>query len=36
MGHPQEVATAVVWLMSDEAAYVVGHCLAADGGFLAG
>lgn len=36
MGHPQEVAMAVVWLLSDEAAYVVGHCLAADGGFLAG
>ncbi|KFJ14435.1 short chain dehydrogenase family protein [Delftia acidovorans] len=36
MGHPQEVATAVVWLMSDEAAFVVGHCLATDGGFLAG
>ncbi|MDR0225474.1 MAG: glucose 1-dehydrogenase [Burkholderiaceae bacterium] len=35
MGHPQEVAAAVVWLMSDEAAYVVGHCLVADGGFMA-
>ncbi len=36
MGHPEEVATAVVWLMSDEASFVVGHVLATDGGFLAG
>lgn len=36
MGHPEEVATAVVWLLSGEASYIVGHVLAADGGFLAG
>ena len=36
MGHPEEVAAAVVWLLSDEASYIVGHVLAADGGFLAG
>lgn len=36
MGHPEEVAAAVTWLMSDEAAYVVGHVLATDGGFMAG
>ncbi|WP_309549088.1 SDR family oxidoreductase [Rhizobium rhizogenes] len=36
MGHPQEVAAAVVWLLSDEAGYVIGHVLATDGGFLAG
>jgi NAD(P)-dependent dehydrogenase (short-subunit alcohol dehydrogenase family) len=36
MGHPEEVAAAVVWLLSEEAAYVVGHILATDGGFLAG
>ncbi|OZI63212.1 SDR family NAD(P)-dependent oxidoreductase [Bordetella genomosp. 11] len=36
MGHPEEVAAAVAWLMSAEASYVVGHILAADGGFLAG
>jgi len=36
MGHPEEVAAAVIWLMSDEALYVVGHVLATDGGFLAG
>ncbi|AJE99569.1 SDR family NAD(P)-dependent oxidoreductase [Pandoraea apista] len=36
MGHPEEVAAAVVWLTSSESSYVVGHVLAADGGFLAG
>jgi len=35
MGKPEEVAEAVVWLLSDASAYVVGHVLAADGGFLA-
>lgn len=35
MGQPEEVAEAVVWLASDAASYVVGHVLAADGGFLA-
>jgi NAD(P)-dependent dehydrogenase (short-subunit alcohol dehydrogenase family) len=35
MGNPDEVAEAVVWLLSDAASYVVGHVLAADGGFLA-
>jgi NAD(P)-dependent dehydrogenase (short-subunit alcohol dehydrogenase family) len=35
MGKPEEVAEAVVWLASDAASYVVGHVLAADGGFLA-
>jgi NAD(P)-dependent dehydrogenase (short-subunit alcohol dehydrogenase family) len=35
MGEPEEVAEAVVWLLSDAASYVVGHVLAADGGFLA-
>ncbi len=36
MGHPEEIAMAAVWLLSDESAYVVGHVLCADGGFLAG
>lgn len=36
MGHPEEVAMAVVWLLSDEASYIVGHVLCADGGFMAG
>jgi NAD(P)-dependent dehydrogenase (short-subunit alcohol dehydrogenase family) len=35
MGQPDEVAEAVVWLLSDAASYVVGQVLAADGGFLA-
>ena len=35
MGSPEEVAEAVVWLLSDASSYVVGHVLAADGGFLA-
>jgi len=35
MGKPEEVAEAVVWLVSDEASYVVGHVLATDGGFTA-
>jgi NAD(P)-dependent dehydrogenase (short-subunit alcohol dehydrogenase family) len=35
MGKPEEVAEAVAWLLSDAASYVVGHVLAADGGFLA-
>ena len=35
MGKPEEVAEAVVWLLSDASSYVVGHILAADGGFLA-
>lgn len=35
MGQPEEVANAVVWLASDAAAFVVGHVIAVDGGFLA-
>jgi NAD(P)-dependent dehydrogenase (short-subunit alcohol dehydrogenase family) len=35
MGKPEEVAEAVLWLLSDASSYVVGHVLAADGGFLA-
>nr|WP_245432544.1 glucose 1-dehydrogenase [Mesorhizobium loti] len=35
MGQPEDVAEAVVWLASDQSAYIVGHVLAADGGFLA-
>jgi len=36
LGQPEEVAAAVVWLASPAAAFVVGHNLCVDGGFLAG
>jgi 3-oxoacyl-[acyl-carrier protein] reductase len=32
MGEPEEIASAVVYLASDEAAYVTGHILTVDGG----
>jgi NAD(P)-dependent dehydrogenase (short-subunit alcohol dehydrogenase family) len=35
MGEPEEVAAAVLWLASGAAAFVVGHNLSVDGGFLA-
>ncbi len=35
LGTPDEVASAVLWLASDQAAFVTGHTLAVDGGFLA-
>lgn len=35
MGKADEAAEAAIWLLSDAASYVVGHVLAADGGFLA-
>jgi NAD(P)-dependent dehydrogenase (short-subunit alcohol dehydrogenase family) len=36
VGEPDEVAAAVVWLCSDEAAFITGTTLAIDGGKLAG
>jgi NAD(P)-dependent dehydrogenase (short-subunit alcohol dehydrogenase family) len=36
VGHPGEVAAAVVWLMSDKASFVTGVTLSVDGGMLAG
>jgi NAD(P)-dependent dehydrogenase (short-subunit alcohol dehydrogenase family) len=35
MAKPEEVASAVVWLCSDAASYVLGYTLAVDGGFVA-
>lgn len=34
VGEPHEVAAAVLWLASDEAAFVTGHNLVVDGGVL--
>lgn len=34
-GLPEEIASAVIWLCSDEASFVTGHAMAADGGFVA-
>ena len=34
-GRPGEIAQAAVWLCSDEASFVTGHPLVADGGFVA-
>ena len=34
--HPREVAEAAIWLCSDKASFVHGHCLVADGGACAG
>jgi NAD(P)-dependent dehydrogenase (short-subunit alcohol dehydrogenase family) len=35
MGTPEEIADAVVWLLSDKASFVTGTALLADGGFTA-
>jgi meso-butanediol dehydrogenase/(S,S)-butanediol dehydrogenase/diacetyl reductase len=36
IGQPEEVAAAVVYLVSDEASFVTGTLLTVDGGFSAG
>ena len=33
-GTPEEMAAAAAFLCSDDANYITGHVLAADGGFL--
>jgi NAD(P)-dependent dehydrogenase (short-subunit alcohol dehydrogenase family) len=35
MGTPEEIASAVLWLCSPGAAFVTGHSLVADGGWVA-
>lgn len=35
-GQPNEVAEAIVWLCSDAASFITGHCLPIDGGMTAG
>jgi 3-oxoacyl-[acyl-carrier protein] reductase len=34
MGKPEEIASAVVFLASDEAAFITGQVLAVDGGMV--
>lgn len=35
LGRPEEIADAVLWLCSDRSAFVTGHALAVDGGWVA-
>jgi NAD(P)-dependent dehydrogenase (short-subunit alcohol dehydrogenase family) len=34
IGDPEEIANAVVWLLSDKASFVLGHTLLLDGGVV--
>ena len=36
MGEAADIANAYVWLASDQASFVTGHCLAVDGGIVTG
>ena len=36
LGDPEEVAKAVLWLLSEEASYITGHCLNLNGGLYFG
>ena len=35
LADPMEIGRVAVWLCSDDASYVTGHALAADGGWVA-
>jgi NAD(P)-dependent dehydrogenase (short-subunit alcohol dehydrogenase family) len=35
LGRSEEIASAVLWLCSPGAAFVIGHALAVDGGYTA-
>jgi NAD(P)-dependent dehydrogenase (short-subunit alcohol dehydrogenase family) len=34
LANPEEIANAVVWLLSDNASFVLGHILLVDGGIV--
>jgi NAD(P)-dependent dehydrogenase (short-subunit alcohol dehydrogenase family) len=34
IGNPEEIANAVVWLLSDKASFVLGHTMLIDGGMV--
>jgi len=34
IGKPEEIANAVVWLLSNKASFVTGHTLIVDGGVV--
>ena len=36
LGRPEEIASAALFLASDDASFVTGHALVVDGGFTAG
>ena len=36
IGTPEDVANAYLWLASDQASFVTGHCLSVDGGVVVG
>jgi len=35
LGRPEEIASAVLWLCSPAASFIVGHALVVDGGYIA-